>query len=81
MRSQESSTPLFKKVTFNNLKPGEYLIKIYKENPFLKDSRQFIGYKTIKLENDKSTHEIRDRQSDEIIQEINSNLEGNNYYI
>ena len=33
--------------TFGNIEPGTYLIKIYRENPFLRNSRKYIGFKMI----------------------------------
>ena len=50
------SFSIFKKVVFKNLAPGQYLVKIFKENPALKKERCFIGYQIISIESDDSTH-------------------------
>ena len=41
----------FKKVQFNHLRPGKYLIKIYRENPLIGEERKFIGYKEVEIDN------------------------------
>jgi len=50
------NSSIFKKVRFENLSPGRYLIKIYKENPLLGKKPRFIGYKIVDVENDTKTH-------------------------
>ncbi len=47
---------LFKKITFNNLATGEYLIKIFRENPRFSKERRFIGFAIIDLNQDKKIH-------------------------
>ena len=39
----------FKKVCFTGLEKGKYLIKIFRENPFQSEERQFIGYKIVNI--------------------------------
>ena len=46
----------FKKVRFQNLEPGTYLVKIYKENPLIGKERKFIGYKIVEVNGDTRTH-------------------------
>jgi hypothetical protein len=46
----------FKKVRFQNVESGRYLLKIYRENPLLGKERQYIGFKTIEIEDDTITH-------------------------
>jgi len=46
----------FKKIIFQNLLPGNYLVKIYKQNPFFGERRQFIGFQLVKVEEDKDVH-------------------------
>lgn len=46
----------FKKIRFQNLKPGTYLIKIYRENPLLGENRKFIGFKIVEVNDDISIH-------------------------
>jgi len=46
----------FKTVTFQNLEPGEYVIKIYKENLPISKNRRFIGFVVVNLEKDTETH-------------------------
>lgn len=49
------NSTLFKTITFNDVEPGNYIIKIYKENPFRKDERQFIGFTTVEVTDDTNT--------------------------
>lgn len=58
------SLSFFKKVIFNNLKPGEYIIRIYRENPFLKHTREYIGYTTAIVEKETSTHVYCRKEND-----------------
>jgi len=45
----------FKKIKFTDVEPGIHLIKIYRENPlFSSQKREFIGYKIVNIESDKS---------------------------
>jgi hypothetical protein len=46
----------FKKAYLSNLEAGRYLIKIFRENPFLEKERQFIGFTIVNLDKDMSTH-------------------------
>ena len=46
----------FKKIRFQNLAPGRYLVKIYKEKPVLGKERRYIGFKIIDVTRDTSTH-------------------------
>ena len=43
---------IFKNIRFPDLQQGKYLVKIYRENPFLVKERQFIGYDIVNLEDD-----------------------------
>ncbi|HVQ00230.1 MAG TPA: hypothetical protein VMT57_01820 [Candidatus Thermoplasmatota archaeon] len=40
---------LFKKITFQYLEPGEYLVKVFRDNSFIGKEHQFIGYKLVDL--------------------------------
>ena len=43
---------LFKKIRFENLEPGKYLVKIYKENPRFGKEKKYIDYMSLyKFEN------------------------------
>jgi hypothetical protein len=46
----------FKKFTFQNLNPGKYLIRVYKENPFFGNSRKYIGLKIVSVNHDTKIH-------------------------
>ena len=46
---------LFKKIIFGDQPEGKYLIKIFLENPFLRNERKFIGYKIIDLKENTKT--------------------------
>lgn len=41
---------LFKKIRFENLEPGKYLVKIYKENPIFGKEKKYIGLKIIEVD-------------------------------
>jgi len=43
---------IFKKAVFSNIFQDEYVIKIFKENQFLKEEKQFIGYAIVDLQED-----------------------------
>jgi hypothetical protein len=44
----------FKKIVFTGQTAGTYLLKIFRENPLLKEGREFIGYEIIDLNDDKN---------------------------
>lgn len=44
---------LFKSVRFDKLHPGNYLVKIFMENPVIGKERKFIGFKSVELKEDK----------------------------
>jgi hypothetical protein len=46
----------FKKIKFQNLKPGTYIVKIYKENPCIGSDRKYIGVKSIEVQKDTKMH-------------------------
>jgi hypothetical protein len=46
----------FKKICFQQLTPGRYLIKVFKENGLLGNERRFIGYSVVELTKDAKTH-------------------------
>ena len=46
----------FKKARFPSLPPGEYIIKVYRENTLLSNERRFIGFKIINLSRNTTTH-------------------------
>ncbi|MFO8077416.1 MAG: hypothetical protein R6U21_02060 [Thermoplasmatota archaeon] len=50
------NSTLFKTIRFNDLESGDYLIKIYKENPLFGNDRKYIGYATVNLEGNTKTH-------------------------
>jgi len=46
----------FKKIRFQNLLPGKYLIKIYRESPAFGKERDYIGFQIVELTEDMKTH-------------------------
>jgi len=42
----------YKKIIFSDIEEGEYVIKIYRENPISSDKRQYIGYTVVDLTKD-----------------------------
>jgi hypothetical protein len=49
---------IFKKAVFNNLEKGMYVVKIFRENPFLSNEKKFIGYNIVDLKNDETINII-----------------------
>ena len=47
---------VFKKIRFDNLPPGTYLVKVYKEHPLLGHERKYIGYKIVEVKKNTATH-------------------------
>lgn len=47
---------IFKKIRFDDIDPGRYVIRVFRENPFLKKDRKYIGFKTIDVKEDTKTH-------------------------
>lgn len=50
------NSSIFKKIEFDNLPQGKYVIKIYREHPLLKQEREIIGLETIDLKENTTTH-------------------------
>jgi len=50
------NTSFFKKISFPNLEPETYIVKIYKENPLLAKHRQYIGFAIVDLKEDDFIH-------------------------
>jgi hypothetical protein len=46
---------VFKKIRFEELESGRYLIKVFKENPLRRGDRQYIGYTIVDLTQDTET--------------------------
>lgn len=49
---------LFKRCSFEHLEAGRYVIKVFKENPWLGNQRRFIGCLVVDLTKDSSVHLI-----------------------
>ena len=47
---------ILKKIRFQNLMPGKYLIKIYRESPAFGKERDYIGFQIVELTEDIQTH-------------------------
>jgi len=50
------NTTFFKKIVFPDLEPGEYIVKIFKENSIPNSERQFIGYSIVEIKEDSIVH-------------------------
>ncbi len=50
------NTSLFKKIRFPDLDQGQYLIKIYRENPRFAKQRQYIGFAMVDLTKNTAVH-------------------------
>ena len=46
----------FKKIRFQDLSPGRYLVKVWRENSLFGNRREFIGLQIINLQKDTETH-------------------------
>ncbi len=46
----------FKKAMFSRINEGKYVVKVFKENQFLKGDKQFIGYAIVDLQSDEKIH-------------------------
>ena len=46
----------FKKAMFSRINEGKYVVKVLKENQFLKGDKQFIGYAIVDLQSDEKIH-------------------------
>ena len=46
---------LVKKICFQNLQPGRYVVKIFKENPFFGRERKYVGFQVIDVAEDTKT--------------------------
>jgi hypothetical protein len=66
----------FKKFTFNNLYPGKYLIRVYRENPFFGNTRKYIGLKTVSIDEDKKIHIFCTKEGSIHISVFDQNDEG-----
>ena len=66
----------FKKIYFPNLEKGRYLIKIFREDPFLKKDRQFIGYTIVDLDKDKETRIFCKQEGKVNLNFLNQNQKG-----
>jgi uncharacterized membrane protein YhaH (DUF805 family) len=49
---------LFKKICFQQLEAGRYLIKVFKENPLIGTERRYIGYAVVDLQEDSTVHVV-----------------------
>jgi hypothetical protein len=46
----------FKKIKFQNIPSGKYLVKIFKENPIFGGERKYIGFKIVDVKEDTKIH-------------------------
>jgi hypothetical protein len=49
------NSSFFKKIKFPDLEAGKYLVKIFRENPFLGEERKYIGYSIVEVNQDSKT--------------------------
>lgn len=47
---------IIKTIKFQNLETGKYLVKIYRENPFLGKQKKFVGYSVVEVPSQDKTH-------------------------
>jgi hypothetical protein len=50
------NSSLWKKISFQGLSPDRYSVKVFRENPRIRDERQFIGFTTVDLTQNKTIH-------------------------
>lgn len=53
---------LFKKVVFQDVKQGNYTVKIFRENKIFHTDREFIGFASIDVSNDENIHIFCDNE-------------------
>ena len=50
------NSTFFKTMRFNDIEPGDYVVKIYKENPLFGKERKYIGYALVTVQQNTKTH-------------------------
>ena len=55
---------IFKKLSFPDLEPDTYLLKIYRENPLFNNNREFIGFSLVNLTKNTKIHIIPKKQAE-----------------
>lgn len=66
----------FKKIRFPNLDSGTYLVKIYRENPLFKDEREYIGFKSVEVSENTSTHIVARPEGEARLTIVDQNGDG-----
>ncbi|MCK4364837.1 MAG: 2-oxo acid dehydrogenase subunit E2 [Thermoplasmatales archaeon] len=64
---------LFKKISFPNLEPGVYVVKVFRETPSIHKERRFIGVKVIDLREDSRVNVICRTQASIHVSAIDQN--------
>ena len=67
---------LSKKIKFYNLKPGQYLVKIYKVNPLIGKERKYIGFKIVDVQENTKTRIFCKQQGSINVSVTDQNNEG-----
>ena len=52
------NSTIFKKVRFQNIDHGTYVVKVFRENPLFKDVKKFIGFGIVEVNDNSKTHII-----------------------
>jgi hypothetical protein len=66
----------FKKIRFPDLDPGPYLVKIYRENPLFRDEREYIGFTSVDVTENTSTHIFARPEGETRLTIVNQNGDG-----
>jgi hypothetical protein len=61
---------VFKRIRFNDVPAGQYVIKVFKEHAFFDNQRRFIGYSIVNIQEDTSVHIYCRKESSFIISVI-----------
>ena len=71
------NTSFFKKIEFQKLPPGTYVVKIYREHPLLKKKqREFIGLEVVELNEDTEKHILCTREGSIQVSIVDQNKKG-----
>jgi len=71
------NSSIFQRFKFTEIPPGDYVVKIYKENPVFSTTRQYIGYAVVSVKDEDASIHIPCRETIPISVSI-SNQKGRN---
>jgi len=78
------NSSIFKKIEFDNLPPGKYVVKIYREHPPSRQEREIIGLEIIELKENATTHIFCKREGSvqvSLVDQNKNNIENAKVYV